>query len=94
MKFKDASEPENIIWETKHIRGRSLYMRVALVVTFLSIILMVTFGAVIKIKSYASHLNSRIPISNCEDYYEIYDESYIRSHAGLDFGKSDYSDDY
>lgn len=94
MKFKEASEPDNIIWETKHIRGKTLYRRVALVVTFLVVILFITFGAVIKIKSYASHLNSRIPFSNCEDFFNNHDDSYIRMKAGMDLEKASNSDTF
>lgn len=53
MKFKEATEPGNIIWETKHIRGKTLYDRMLLVVTVLTAILFVTFYSVIELKKYA-----------------------------------------
>ena len=88
MVFRSASEPGNIIWETKHIRGKTLYQRLAMVVALISAILFATFGIVIEIKSYTAFLNSRIPFTDCKDLYNIYDETYIRSEAGTDLEKS------
>lgn len=54
MKFKKASEPGNIIWETKHIRGRTLFAKVVFVVALIAILLFIAFGTVIEIKSYSA----------------------------------------
>ena len=55
--FHKAAEPGNIIWETKHIRGKALYKRLLLVVLLLTFILTATFTSVIKIKSFSINLS-------------------------------------
>ena len=69
-KFTAATEPTNIIWENRHIKGVNLYMRGVIAVILISMMLTIAF-VVILVSKYAAIENSRMFANiKCDEYKE------------------------
>ena len=50
IKIQEASEPLNIIWEHKHIKGPEFTLRLGIVLLIVSLVLFFSFSAIVYLK--------------------------------------------
>lgn len=66
--FVAATEPTNIIWENRHIKGANLYFRAVVAVVLISIMLSIAFIFILVAKRYAILNASTFAKLDCKDY--------------------------
>jgi len=68
--FIAATEPTNIIWENRHIKGINLYTRAIIAIILIAIMLSFAFSFILVAKMYAIHNSSTFAKLNCDKFVE------------------------
>lgn len=83
--FTPATEPTNIIWENRHIKGFNLGARVTGAVLISLFMLILSFGLIIYFKQTAIHYGDKYPNVQCKDLTEQFSKANIDKYAGLEY---------
>lgn len=83
--FLPSTEPTNIIWENRHIKGINYGARVtaALLITFFMLI--ISFSVIIAFKQTSIKYNMKFPNVDCEEIIYADDRARNLHRAGLEF---------
>lgn len=68
VNFTAATEPTNIIWENRHIKGINLYTRIVVAVILITIMLSIAFTGILVSKKYAIRNSANFAKIDCEVY--------------------------
>ena len=68
VNFTPASEPTNIIWENRHIKGANLYVRGAIAVLLIGIMLAFAFSFILFAKKYAINNAAVFAKLDCKNF--------------------------
>mmetsp|Transcript_8384 Transcript_8384/g.14010 ORF Transcript_8384/g.14010 Transcript_8384/m.14010 type:complete len:683 (+) Transcript_8384:250-2298(+) len=85
VSFTPATEPTNILWENRHIKGINYGARVlgAILVAFLMLI--VSFITIIYFKRAEIAFKEKFRASNCQAIFDIYGNSTVETYAGYEY---------
>lgn len=84
-KFKQATEPTNIIWENRYIKGVNLWARLfgALVISIF--MLTIVFWVIFFFKQAQIKNQKQWPDANCNDMMSQYNSTEILNYAGMEW---------
>lgn len=92
MKFHDASEPTDIIWENRHFTKTDYIKRQLCAFSIIALILGVSFIIIFVISAYSAKMASIFPVVNCSgvqasygdlfQQYAVNDYDYIIANNG------------
>ena len=92
--FVAATEPTNIIWENRHIKGINLYARATVAVLLIAVMLSFTFSFIVMAKKYAINNSATFAKLDCGIYTKglrldgwddaTFDNEFTR-YAGLEY---------
>lgn len=72
-KFKAATEPTNIIWENRHIKGLNYGARVFVALLITAFMLGISFAMIISFKQTSIHYANKFPKVDCPDIISRFD---------------------
>ena len=84
-KFKLATEPTNIIWENRHIKGINYGARVFGALLISAFMLILAFFAIFAFKKAQIVNQQRWPNVDCESLVDVYGQDKIKLYAGLEY---------
>ena len=84
MKFKDASEPTDIIWENRRFTPNDYLKRSIAAYIGISIVLSISGIIIYWISQFAAEINAVFPKANCEELLTSYGTS-IEKYAIQDY---------
>lgn len=92
FRFKDASEPTDIIWENRHFTATDYMWRQLRAFIIIALLLGGSFGIIFVISGYSAAVAAVFPPQDCEGVTDAYgstlekyaslDYDYIKSHEG------------
>jgi len=86
--FRAATEPTNIIWENRHIRGINFCYRATVALLIVTLMLVVSFGFVYLFKKTSINASSHFPKVNCQELIKtIGNNDTLRDLAGLEYNE-------
>ena len=83
--FIPATEPTNIIWENRHVKGIKLGARVLVAVLISVFMLSISFGLIIYFKQTAIKYGDKYPKVTCSNMITQFTEAKIDKYAGLEY---------
>lgn len=84
--FTKATEPTNIIWENRHIRGVNFCARALSALLIILFMLSITFTAIFLGKRYQIHSAQNFPPVNCADFAaHLAPGTELEALAGLEY---------
>lgn len=84
--FKAATEPTNIIWENRHIRGFNFCTRATSALLVVTLMLVVSFGFVYLFKKTSINASAQFPKVNCKELIEtIGNNDTLKDLAGMEY---------
>lgn len=66
FRFKQASEPTDIIWENRHRTEWNLFFRELFSATLVGLLLLGSFMFIFKVSRYSASIAKVFPVVNCE----------------------------
>lgn len=83
-KFTDATEPTNIIWENRHIKGINYCARLFSAMCILVFMMTIAFIVIFLFKQAQIKNQEKWPDVNCEEITASFDVTHELSHSTLD----------
>ena len=74
IELSEASEPQNMIWEKKHIRDTNFIIRLVIAIGIIFLLLSLYFAAIFQLKKKSIVLDQQYPKVNCDQFYESYND--------------------
>lgn len=84
IKFVAATEPTNIIWENRHIKGASLYGRVTAALLIIFLMLLISFFAIYSFKKTSINAGAQFPSVKCSVFIEKFGDE-LQDLAGIEY---------
>mmetsp|Transcript_33793 Transcript_33793/g.44587 ORF Transcript_33793/g.44587 Transcript_33793/m.44587 type:complete len:597 (-) Transcript_33793:841-2631(-) len=85
MRFADASEPTDIIWENRHFTRQDYFKRQLGAFIVIGLILFISFLIIFKISSYSAKVASVFPLVDCEQVGKLYPGDLYKTYAIDDY---------
>lgn len=85
--FTAATEPTNIIWENRHIKGIHYGARIVSALLICTLMLLFSFVILYLCKKESIRLSAKQPIVNCESFTTLYvtGEQTLQAYAGFEY---------
>jgi hypothetical protein len=83
--FIPATEPTNIIWEHRHIKGINYCARVLTATLIITVMLVISFAVIIAFKQTSIYFKSEFPAVNCSQVEKRHTEDQLMQVAGFEY---------
>ena len=85
LKFKNASEPSDIIWENRHIEPRTRTVREVVVTLVIGLALLLSFAVVFAGRKAQANVYAKYPVpASCAPFYDNYGAA-LEGFAVMDY---------
>ena len=84
-KFVASTEPTNVIWENRHIKGVNFGARVFTALLITALMLLITFGVIIFFKQTSIKYSSEFPVVDCSEILEEDNFDFNLKRAGYEY---------